>query len=365
MKAKSTNSGQADSASPDKIARQVVERLGAYPASEAKTEGDKSRLRLFSCTEILEETAPRSRVKNLLPEVGLGIIYGPTKSGKSFVGLDLALCLATGQRFFSQLVRPCKVIYAFLEGWGGLRTRLMAWSNHNEESLPENLSFLKGPLDLRKPEHVDKLIETAPTNGVLIIDTLARAMPGVDENSGRDMSIIIDALDRIQQAMNGLVLVLAHTGKDERAGLRGHTSLMAAADVAWLFSRQGDARFFRVDKSKDGPDGACFGFSLESVALGNNDEGDEMSSCVVCQERAPQSRKAMHPSLQYALSSFDEAAAGKCGASKEEWRKVYYKGHTADNVATKQKAFVRAKKDLIEQGIIEMRNDLYNRTDRT
>ena len=48
----------------------------------------------------------------------------------------------------------------------------------------------------------------------------------------------------------------------------------------------------------------------------------------------------------------------------EEWRRLFYAGHTGDNEDTKKKAFLRARKSLFDKGIVEVTDDIYSIRDR-
>ena len=48
----------------------------------------------------------------------------------------------------------------------------------------------------------------------------------------------------------------------------------------------------------------------------------------------------------------------------EEWRRLFYAGHTLDNEDTKKKAFLRAQKSLVDQGFFEVTDDIYSIRDR-
>jgi hypothetical protein len=88
-------------------------------------------------------------------------------------------------------------------------------------------------------------------------------------------------------------ILIHHAGKDASKGARGWSGLKAAADVQIeVIRRDNGTREIRIEKLKDGEDGARFGFELEVVDLGVDDDGDPVSSCVVRQTDAvpPQSR---------------------------------------------------------------------------
>ncbi|MCL2707459.1 MAG: bifunctional DNA primase/polymerase, partial [Dehalococcoidia bacterium] len=170
------------------------------PSGETSTDSTAFAYKVYSCAEILNIPRPQWRVKNVLPGIGLAAIFGPSRAGKSFLALDLAFAITRGADWFQWETVPCPVLYVNLESSWGLQGRLKAWAQDTGHTLPEDLHFIIEPLDLQEGEHVQGIIQAAPGNGVVIIDTLNRATPGADENSSRDMSNIIKAATEIQAA---------------------------------------------------------------------------------------------------------------------------------------------------------------------
>jgi hypothetical protein len=109
-----------------------------------------------------------------------------------------------------------------------------------------------------------------------------------DENASADMGRILEAAKALQRLTAGLVLLVHHTGKDATKGLRGHSSLFAALDAAVEVTREGDRREWKLAKAKDGQDGAAHPFRLEVVDMGQDDEGEAITSCIVAPDESPQ-----------------------------------------------------------------------------
>jgi hypothetical protein len=144
--------------------------------------------------------------------------------------------------------------------------------------------FVFQPFRLHDRDHVLGLAASILAGGdadVVFVDTLGRATPGADENSPVDTSKTIDATAELQSFLGGLVVLVAHTGKDATKGLRGHSSLIAALDSSIEVSRSATQREWTAAKVKDGRDGATHGFRLEDVDLGQDDDGEPITSCIV------------------------------------------------------------------------------------
>jgi hypothetical protein len=243
------------------------------------------RLRLQSADDLLNAPPLRWLVRGVLPETGFAAIYGPSGSGKSFLALVLCAAVAEGSEWFGRRVIAAPVTYCALEGEAGLSKRIRAWSVHNHRALPDRLRFIMQPLDMRQSTDIADLAAAVQAaggrGGLVVIDTLNRAAPGADENASTDMGELIEAAKELQRRLSGLVLLVHHTGKDGTKGLRGHSSLYAALDAAIEVSRIDSRREWAAIKSKDDAEGERTAFALRRVELGADEDGDQVTSCVV------------------------------------------------------------------------------------
>jgi len=92
------------------------------------------------------------RVKGLFPEHGLGSIYGPSGSGKSFLALDLMASIACGITFYGHKTTQCPVVYVALEGTGGIAKRVEAYETHHKIKLPSTFRIVTDMLSLFSSE---------------------------------------------------------------------------------------------------------------------------------------------------------------------------------------------------------------------
>lgn len=104
-----------------------------------------------------------------------------------------------------------------------------------------------------------------------------------DENSSSEMTSVLSMCKRLVAAVDGLVLLIHHTGKDLSRGPRGHSSMIAALDAAIEVNggQDGEPRTWAARKVKDGEAGKVHQFELQRVVLGHDTDGDEISSCIV------------------------------------------------------------------------------------
>lgn len=251
------------------------------PATTTVAKPGHTGFRLLDRDAIMALPPLQWRVKRLLPEVGIGAIYGPSGSGKSFLGFDLGISIARGVPWFGNRTFAAPVTYLILEGEAGLRNRVEAWEIHNGANIPKGFMAIAQPFELAEPAQVEALGAVLPKSGVLVIDTLNRAAPGLDENSSQDMGLILAGMKRLQEITGGLVLIVHHTGKDASKGLRGHSSLHAALDGAIEVERSATSRCWSAAKVKDGEDGKQVPFKLHVIDLGRDVDGDAITSCAV------------------------------------------------------------------------------------
>lgn len=221
------------------------------------------------------------RLKGILPYEGLAAMYGPSASGKSFLGFDAGVAISQGVDWFGIRTTKSTVVYVALEGESGFKNRVAAWELENGRPLPPDMFMVLQPFHITKPEDVDELAAAVPFGSVVIVDTLNRAAPTSDENSSKEMGEILESCKHLQALIGGLVVLIHHTGKDTSRGARGHSSFFAALDGAIEVERTATQRSWSVAKAKDGQDGKSVPFELKLHVLGVDPDGDEITSCTI------------------------------------------------------------------------------------
>ncbi len=237
----------------------------------------------FLSIDVGEE--PEWLIANVLPSQGLGVIYGEAGCGKSFLAADMGLHITIGDTWGGKMVRSGAVVYITAEGASGFRKRIVAFREAHSisEMLPffmiadaPNLGQLSGDADAL----ITSISEQCQTPvQLVIIDTLARTMGGGDENSATDMGQFIANCNEISSALDCLVLLVHHSGKDGTKGARGSSALKGAADVEISVTGTADRRTATLAKLKDGEDGISLAFKLRQVSFERHDR--ELSSCVL------------------------------------------------------------------------------------
>ncbi len=347
-------------------------------------EPPSNTIRSTSLSDFLNRPRPRYLVKNLLPRHGAGIAFGETGAGKTFIALDLAMCVARGEPWRGHPVQHAGVVYLCSEGVSGFVERLRAYLQHHHLQPDEiAIEVIVTAVDLLNPgEQLDELgaaihdaSERIGPVGLVVIDTLNRTMPGGDENSPEDMSAYVANVSKVAETVGAFALIVHHAGKDPARGARGHSSLKAAVDVEIEVSRtEAGERVATLTKARDFESGARFGFLLQVIELGTDEDGDAITSCVVVPTDAPpeQQRRSRELSgvARVALQALGEAIVehgetmpatstippGVPAVKIEQWRARFEVRYGSDGRERKAgsltKAFTRGKEQLLQRGAI-------------
>lgn len=225
-------------------------------------------------------------VKDFLPKATLGVLFGESGSGKTFASYDLCAAVCRGIEWNGKRVTKGRVLYVVAEGVAGFVNRIKAYC-HQQGISPSDIDMdVISDLtpNLLEPAQITDLIKDIKKRepyDLIVMDTFAQVMPGANENSGEDVGKALAECKRIHRHTGAMVLLVHHSGKDSSKGARGWSGLRAAADVELEITRKENDRSINVTKLKDGQDGAIIGFKLHTVVLGEDDDGDDITSCVV------------------------------------------------------------------------------------
>lgn len=329
-------------------------------------------------------------VKGVLPSKAVCILCAESTAGKTFFALHGAYCIAHGKPLLGKRTRQCAVLYVALEGQSGFSRRTMAATRFHGDPGPL-FARLKTPICMgRSPaaeRDTSRVIAAAKQLGgqakadvgLIVIDTLARALAGDNENEAAAISAVMTQANRIALETGAAVLILHHPGKDSTRGMRGSSALKADADVVMRIEQEGEIRRVLLEKSKDGDDGQIGCFQLEQVVLGRDLDGDEISSCIVHETHSEMSarfakRPVVGSTTAKALSELEELLIGdqftlSSGhpripqgvqvVQKGAWRSACHAKSLsgAGTDEAEKKAFQRAVQDLEKGGWIGVYGD--------
>lgn len=214
-------------------------------------------------------------------------VIGPSGSMKSFVMLDFAGHIGAGHDWHGHRTKQGLVIYLVAEGGGGVRKRVRAWEQYHGHKMT-GVKFLPRPVQAGDLGQWAVLIEVCKRLGpaLVIFDTQARITVGVEENSAKEMGLIVQRLENLREASGACVALVHHQGLSGEHG-RGSTSVKGALQTELRVAKKGKgAAQTRItvssDKQKDDEELGDMVFAVEVVKLaGEAKEGGSPVTSVV------------------------------------------------------------------------------------
>lgn len=351
--------------------------FGSLEGSQATAApGARPRYEIIDGPDYLDLPAPRWLVQTFLPDRSFAAIVGQPGSYKSFLALELGLCIATGHPFFGRAVECGAVLYVLAEGANGFSLRMQAWQRRRGIPIPRTFKVLRGSVPLTDHAAVAELIQQVAAYGIpfrlVVIDTLSRSMPGADENAPKDMTAAVAAADLIQRLLECTVLILHHGTKADGT-TRGHSSLTGALDTVVKCTADKERGIVTVmsEKAKDAADFPMLLLQREVVELGRPDvdpeTGEIAEGFIVMQSHSSvvleplngyQAQAERHERIARRLTPYQRAAArvlvaraGTSGLTHEEWWQGC-KEMNRWNSGQRQR-YQDARKALIEKELVQ------------
>jgi AAA domain len=333
----------------------------------------KGRFLLFC--ELDAQSSKEWLVHNLLGHGEASVFYGKPGDGKSVLAEDLGLHVAWGQPWHGRPVRRGAVLYVALERRKLVERRAIAFrERYCVQDLPFAIaSGMYDFRDRRTAKHIIDMVRqvealTGEQVVLIVIDTLSRALCGGDENSSKDMGAIVATTTFLQQGTDAHIMWIHHVPIDGSERMRGHGALLGAMDTTISVVKADTGRTATVVKANDSEEGERVVFTLESVPIGCDVDGNQTTAPVILPlENNPPAREARSGRLtkaaQIALRALVEALneqgqpapasnhipAGVKVVDVSSWRQQAYRRgiSTSDGERAKQQAFKRASEYLI------------------
>lgn len=211
-------------------------------------------------------------------------LNGPSGSGKSFISLDMAGCVSQGIDFHGLKTTQSKVVYLVAEGLSGVRRRVRAWERHYGRKMTDVL-FYPEPVQTTSTEwevFIQACERIAP--GLIIVDTQARVTVGVDENSAKELGVVVSKVEALRAATGACVLLVHHTGHNGSHG-RGSTAGVGAMNSELGVVKDGQVVTLKTTKQKDREEAEDMKFRLSQVEPDDDWDGDRSAVLVPLADR--------------------------------------------------------------------------------
>ena len=319
------------------------------------------RFHLYSVEELLRLPSADWLIESVIEQPAVGFVFGPSGESKTFVTLDWSLSVAAGRPWHGRDVTQGPVVYVVAEGSAGIPKRVKAWLQHNQVPSVDDAFFVLEAVQLRTRADVTGLLqqieERCEQPALIVLDTFAQCFVGGEENSAKEVGEAIAAARRLLAETGATVLLVHHSGRVNEGAERGSIALRGNADFM-ISVRMTPSRTVIIKNTKQ-KDQDLFGdirLTLQPVALGLDNDGGEVSSCVLvgraesgpCGTRAvPRSRRTTNESQEQALSVISHAEGD---LSSGEWRAAIGAARGCD---VRPRTFANWKKALLEQELVE------------
>lgn len=273
-------------------ATRVLQQLQSASAEQAPATGKEQLFNLVMAEDLNCTLTSDYLIKGVLDQGSLSSIYGAPNSAKTFVAMDMAVSIANGVPWHGHKVNQGAVLYISLEGHSGFKRRVEALKKRGKIQPGAPFVTMLQPLHVFAADQIESLVSAVKqlesdkgfSFSLVVVDTLAHAMAGTDENSTKDMMAAVEGLQEIGSAIDCNVMIVHHCGKDASRGSRGNSSLKGAVDSEFECSKVPDTErgfILKTTKQKDMDGSAKFPFTLKVVELGVDEDGDSVTSCVV------------------------------------------------------------------------------------
>jgi hypothetical protein len=247
------------------------------PTAPRATNGKKPYKLVLARDVTIEGTAKSFLIDGFLGRDETSIWFGPPECGKSTAKIDAACHVATGRPWCGRAVMRGPVLYVAAERGQTVKRRILAWRlEHGIDDFP--LAVIDDTVDLRTGKvDADRIIAAAKALGTLsgqgvvwiIFDTLSRVLAGGDENSSRDMGLLVLSIDRIYRETGAHCSLVHHVPLGNDGRMRGHGAAPGAADTTVRVEKQNGVVTVAIDKGSDLPEDEkprlCFRF--KSITL--------------------------------------------------------------------------------------------------
>lgn len=185
----------------------------------------------------VDDTAQRWLVEQLWGESSVGVIGGAPKCSKTWLGLDLALSVATGTDCLGRYAVPRGgpvLVYLAEDALPLVRERVAGMARYRGLDLDRvEIHVITAPsLRLDRAPHRAQLLETARRlrPRLLLLDPLVR-LHGVDENHATEVAGLLAYFRELQRKLDLSVILVHHTRKNAAGGVAAGQGLRGSSDL--------------------------------------------------------------------------------------------------------------------------------------
>jgi hypothetical protein len=183
------------------------------------------------------DNAPRWLIEQLWGDSSVGLIGGAPKCSKTWLGLDMALSVATGTACLGKYAVPRAgpvLVYLAEDALPVVRQRVAGMARHRGLDLAavDIHVITAAALRLDRDPHRGRLLETAKRlrPRLLLLDPLVR-LHGIDENHAGEVAGLLAYFRSLQRQLDLSVVLVHHTRKNAAGGVAAGQGLRGSSDL--------------------------------------------------------------------------------------------------------------------------------------
>jgi hypothetical protein len=259
---------------------------GNKPNGQGHTVG---RLRILGIEDLLALPARDYLLKGVISPAEISLLVGAKNARKTFTALHVGYGLAQGWPcIFGRRVKQTSTLYMIAEGEAGIGKRVKALVSRYGRC-DDAFHVIAQPIDLLRSDatagDLHDVIAAVRLYGVgmVVVDTVSRAMMGGDENGPADMGTLAANLNILRHETGAHVMGVHHGTQADGTKSRGHSSLPFSVDAILQteWSEEQATGTVTVGFCRDDAIGRLGAFRTEVVTLGKDADGDPITTLVV------------------------------------------------------------------------------------
>ncbi|GGD11985.1 hypothetical protein GCM10011335_13640 [Aureimonas glaciei] len=352
---------------------QREEMFEVLPDDEEDVPGEvPAGLRFYSPDDCFDMPSRGYVWKGMLAPGDLACVFGEPGAGKSLLAPHIGYAIAQGRPCFGKRTKQGGVFYVAAEDEHGMRGRVAALRKRHG---PADQFFVVGGLSsIFAAESPDltalRKAVKASRPAVIIIDTLAMAFPGLEENEAAPMMRVV-AIGRKLTEFGAAVIFVHHPAKGGETP-RGFGGFDGAMDMTMFLKRDDKLVRGHLKKNRNGSPDADIAFTIGTIDLGEDEDGDPRSIAYAKELPAGSEPKEQRlpPSAGAALTELVRLTTNEgvplpndeFGIPEDRWRQECIDGRTvstSDTEDSRRRAFGRAAGELVAKGRIGFLDGCY------
>ncbi len=319
---------------------------------------------------------PQFLVKPYFERDSVSVMFGDSGTLKSFVAIDLALCVAHGIDYHGKPVTQGAVFFLCGEGHGGISKRVAAWKKkHGIEDVDAPFFVSEIPAQILNDGNaeairyeIEKICHEIGQDPVLIvIDTLSTNFGKGDESLNPDIAEFLSkVVAEFRLPFKALILIIHHVGHSSKDRERGAYALRGNADSRILIEKLpnvGCSMKCKKMKETSDFDPVSFRYTQHILPGVFDSEGEQVTSLTLemipyeggAEQKEISKRKSQAIAVLKEMSSANFDKGLRNGVTTTDW---YKKLELLEIVTSHRNSKYKLKKNLLDDNLIRIEGKL-------